>query len=124
MKFVYSCAAMGEEDQRGQEWGRAAATTGRGCHAMAEQTDTQQDVLVETTIRRAQARAVLDRLLADHQHTENQLAQQNRADYVKSLTGRSSLESAIEQTRGMIETLDRVLEQRSQPGRTQPELVG
>jgi len=63
----------------------------------------------DTMRRRDEARTLLDALLHAKRVSEQNLAQINRADLVKQVTGRSSMENAIESTRRLIESFDRVL---------------
>ncbi|VAX41855.1 hypothetical protein MNBD_PLANCTO03-448 [hydrothermal vent metagenome] len=68
------------------------------------------DALVsKTRAARAQAEVLLAGLREASAASEQRLAEASRTDPLKQVTGRSSLENAIEATRHMIETLDRNL---------------
>lgn len=71
---------------------------------------TRQQVLLETHAARQRAAELLKSLQCAQIECENHLKADQRADVVKSVTGRSSIEAAIASTRRMIETLDRALE--------------
>lgn len=73
-------------------------------------TLTVPDVIVsKTRAARAQAADLLEGLLEARSASEQRLSEASRIDRLKQVTGRSSLENAIEATRHMIETLDRNL---------------
>lgn len=58
--------------------------------------------------RLARAEAVLASLLEARGECERQLAAMRRADPIKAITGQSAIERAIDSTRSMIESLERV----------------
>lgn len=67
-------------------------------------------ILAETAAAREKASALLAGLLEAKATTERELAQYQRTDLLKKVTGRSALDNAIESTRRMIETLDRTMQ--------------
>lgn len=67
-------------------------------------------VITEARIRRDEARALLGALLETRERTE-QIADGTGADAFKGVTGQSSMERAIERTRRLIESFDRVLDE-------------
>ena len=67
-------------------------------------------VWIETVQRRDDARALLETLLAAKRCSERNLAEMRRSDLVKQVTGKSSMDNAIESTRRLIASFDRVLE--------------
>lgn len=72
------------------------------------QTVSRRDrLLAETSRRRKQAEALLRSLTAAKSECERQLERFQRSDAMQSVTGRSALDTAIAQTRRMIECLDR-----------------
>ena len=74
-------------------------------------TATKQETLVvETDETRDRARALLDDLLREKEKTESDLANESRSDPMSVVTGRSSLDNAIEHTRRMIALLERAAE--------------
>ena len=60
---------------------------------------------------RAQAQALREHLLQQQEALDAQLAKLGNADPIRHVTGRSSLEQALESTNDMIRSLDRVLHQ-------------
>ncbi len=66
-------------------------------------------IISKTRAARAQAVSLLASLREARSASEQRLAESSRIDRLKQVTGRSSLENAIEATRHMIETLDRNL---------------
>lgn len=66
-------------------------------------------VWIDTVQRRDEARALLETLLAAKRCSEQNLAEIRRADLVKQVTGRSSMDNAIESTRRLIASFDTVL---------------
>ncbi|MCC7390081.1 MAG: hypothetical protein IT431_15080 [Phycisphaerales bacterium] len=69
-------------------------------------TDT---VLTRTRQARRDAALLLENLLAERTAWERRLADDKRSDLLKQVTGRSSLDAAIDSTRRMLDTLDRTL---------------
>lgn len=67
-------------------------------------------VWIETVQRRDEARALLETLLAAKRCSEQNLAEIRRSDLVKQVTGKSSMDNAIESTRRLIASFDKVLE--------------
>lgn len=63
----------------------------------------------DTVRRRDEAVELLDTLLEAKRVSERNLADIRRADLVKQVTGRSSMDNAIDSTRRLIESFDRVL---------------
>ncbi len=78
-----------------------------------ETTDTmltaEQRLVLETNARRDRAEAVLQSLLNAKAECEKQLARFRRPDMMKSVTGKSALDSAIASTQRMVESLNRTL---------------
>lgn len=66
-------------------------------------------VWIDTVQRRDEARALLETLLAAKRCSEKNLAEIRRADLVKQVTGKSSMDNAIESTRRLIASFDTVL---------------
>jgi len=69
----------------------------------------RERILAETQAARVRAQALLNELLTASAECESQLSKQSRKDPIRLVTGRSSLETAIANTRRIIETLDRAL---------------
>jgi len=73
-------------------------------------TISRTDALVDRTREaRADAEMLLAGLLEAKSASERRLAEDHRPDPLKQVTGRSSLDNAIDATRRMIEALDRNL---------------
>jgi hypothetical protein len=68
---------------------------------------SREQRLMDTQRTRADAAGVLSGLLDAKARCEATLAQEKRPDVFKVVAGRSSLESAIAETRRLLETLDR-----------------
>ncbi|QOI99692.1 MAG: hypothetical protein HRU70_04050 [Phycisphaeraceae bacterium] len=66
--------------------------------------------MAETAEVRRKAQALLDSLIDARAMSEAHLASSSERDHLCALTGRSSLDNAIESTRRMIATLDRHIE--------------
>lgn len=64
--------------------------------------------LDETVKAREHAERLLLELMDTRAQSEERLAQLNRADVLKQVTGRSAIDNAIESTRRMIETFGRI----------------
>lgn len=62
--------------------------------------------LDEPTLVRGQASDLLQRLLLERDQCEQRLAAAGRRDLIKAITGRSSIDNAITDTRKMIEDID------------------
>lgn len=73
--------------------------------------DIDRRRLIETLRVRNEADGLLQRLLSDRQASEQRLAEAGKRDLIKSVTGASSLERAIQQTREMILNMDDLLAQ-------------
>lgn len=69
----------------------------------------RQNVLIETHALRQQAGELLAWLEHAHEQLVSQLKTEQREDMVRVVAGRSSLEAAIEQTRRMIDAMDRAM---------------
>jgi hypothetical protein len=65
----------------------------------------------ETADMRQQAAALLKRLIADRDQSEQRHAELGKRDPLKSITGRSALDNAIVATRELIVRLDELLTQ-------------
>ncbi len=70
---------------------------------------TRRDILDQTAARRDEARSLLEALRDAKRVSEENLATLGRRDLVKDVTGRSSLDTAIERTHGLVESFNRVL---------------
>lgn len=70
----------------------------------------RQRILHETSIVREKAEALLRGLMEAKMTSERHLGSAGR-DRMKALTGRSSMDNAIDSTRRMIDSLDRTLNQ-------------
>ncbi len=79
---------------------------------MTTMTNTAQHerILSETVVARDKAKALLEGLKQAKLATERELADQQRQDLLKRVTGKSAIDNAIESTHRMIETLDRTLQ--------------
>lgn len=71
----------------------------------------RQKVLIDTHNMRQQASELLRSLESAQAECEQQLAREQREDAMKTVTGRSSLEHAVANTRRMIESLDRAMDE-------------
>ncbi|MEO1583832.1 MAG: hypothetical protein AAFR96_04570 [Planctomycetota bacterium] len=69
----------------------------------------RDDILSETAQARNDAQRLLQGLIEARAQSEARLAEFNRVDILKKLTGSSALDTAIGSTERMIQTLDRVL---------------
>lgn len=70
---------------------------------------SREAILMEAQRTRAHAASVLHDLLEAQAACEATLASEKRSDMVKQVTGQSSLEVAIAETRKLIESLDRAI---------------
>ncbi len=68
-----------------------------------------EQLLHETVEARAKAQRLLDGLIAAKSASERRLADLRQTDLLSRVTGRSSIDNAIESTRRMIEMIDRLL---------------
>ena len=66
-------------------------------------------ILTETADARADAERLLAGLIDARAKSEARLKELSRSDILKSLTGKSALDNAINSTQRMIDSLDRVL---------------
>lgn len=72
--------------------------------------------LARTRTLRQFASAVLQKLLDDRACCEDVLSQRGRVDPIRTVTGRSSIDQAIADTRAMIDGLDRLLAEQGHAG--------
>jgi len=72
---------------------------------------TREQILLDTQRTRAQAAEILKELQEAKCQCEQALAADKRQDMIKQVTGQSSLESAITETRRVLESLDRAIEE-------------
>ncbi len=85
----------------------AAPLSGKDAQAMP---NAKQKMLVETTQRRDEANALLRTLLDAKAISERNLEAIRQPDLVKKVTGKSSMDNAIESTRKLIDSFNRVLD--------------
>ena len=67
----------------------------------------QEQLVIESDETRGRAQALLDDLLQAKQDAETNLSQTSRSDPMSVVTGRSSLDNAIERTKKMLTLLER-----------------
>ncbi len=67
----------------------------------------QEQLVIESDETRGRAQALLDDLIKAKQDAETGLAQSQQSDPMSVVTGRSSLDNAIERTRRMLTLLER-----------------
>ena len=72
-------------------------------------TMTSHRVWIDTVQRRDEAKALLDTLMNAKRCSEQNLAEMRRADLVKQVTGKSSMDNAIDSTKRLINSFDKVL---------------
>lgn len=77
----------------------------------------RQRFVTEVVAARTRAQTLLAHLQSARSACESHLAEQNRPDPIRLVTGQSSLDRAILDTQRMIDTIDRVL---ADAGRTDP----
>lgn len=70
---------------------------------------TSHRVWIDTVQRRDEAKALLDTLMNAKRCSEQNLAEMRRADLVKQVTGKSSMDNAIDSTKRLINSFDKVL---------------
>jgi|TARA_R110000782_G_scaffold160247_3_gene252293 hypothetical protein len=70
---------------------------------------TSHRVWIETVQRRDEAKVLLDTLMHAKRCSEQNLAEMRRSDLVKQVTGKSSMDNAIESTKRLIASFDAVL---------------
>lgn len=71
---------------------------------------SRQRYVTEAVAARARAEVVLRELIAASAECESHLTQQSRVDSMRLVTGKTSLENAINETRRIIDVLDRAIE--------------
>lgn len=71
---------------------------------------TREDFVTVTTAAKARAEAVLKELQAASAECDSQLQKQSRTDLIRLVTGRSSLDAAIANTKRMIEAFERAVQ--------------
>ncbi len=69
----------------------------------------KQRILLETTLARDEAEALLRALQDAKAQTEKHLAEVKRPDPIKQVTGRSAMDKAIAETQRAIEAFNRVI---------------
>ncbi|MBL4591784.1 MAG: hypothetical protein JKY96_07475 [Phycisphaerales bacterium] len=72
--------------------------------------NAKQKMMVETTQRRDEANALLRTLLDAKAISEKNLVAIRQPDLIKKVTGKSSMDNAIESTRKLIDSFNRVLD--------------
>src|SRR4051812_34527474 len=93
-------------------WGRPTRSGSGllgGLELFTQMATTRQQVLLETLAARQRAAELLKTLEQARCECEAQLKTEQRQDAMKTVTGKSSIESAIAQTKRMVELLDRAL---------------
>lgn len=73
-------------------------------------SNAKHKMLIETTQRRDEANLLLRTLLDAKKISERNLAAIRQPDLVKKVTGKSSMDNAIESTRKLIDSFNRVLD--------------
>mgnify|MGYP001790860735 CR=1 FL=1 len=68
-----------------------------------------EDLVVQTRVQRDEAEALLTTLVAARSTSERRLSEAGRRDLLKKVTGRSSMDNAIDSTRRLVASFDRVL---------------
>jgi len=63
----------------------------------------------DAVVIRNEASRLLDQLLSERQAAEQRMAESGKRDLIKTITGRSSLDQAIQQTRDMIRDMDKLV---------------
>lgn len=92
-----------------RRWLGERPTCGERRPSLTTMSMTSHRVWIDTVQRREEAKALLDTLLAAKRSSERNLAEIRRADLVKQVTGKSSMDNAIESTKRLIASFDRVL---------------
>ena len=77
--------------------------------ARSEKAFGAEDLVVQTRLQRDEAEALLASLVSAKLQSEKNLAALGQSDILRSVTGRSSIDNAIESTRRMVASFDRVL---------------
>ncbi|MDX9910604.1 MAG: hypothetical protein RBS39_02095 [Phycisphaerales bacterium] len=75
---------------------------------MSQLTERQR-ILLQTTAVRDRAEALLRGLMDARERSEKHLAEVGLRDHVKQVTGKSSIDNAIESTRRYIDSLNRAI---------------
>lgn len=88
-------------------WTGESGTIGNGGPPLT--TMTSHRVWIDTVQRRDEAKALLDTLMNAKRCSEQNLAEMRRADLVKQVTGKSSMDNAIDSTKRLIDSFDKVL---------------
>lgn len=83
-------------------------------------TPTRQEALIETHAARQRAVALLKQLEQAQAECQALVAADRRTDPVQTVTGKSSLQAAIEQTKRMIAVLDRAVDEVVAAGNAAP----
>lgn len=78
---------------------------------MVRDTPTPRSMMAEANLLRKQADDLLHRLVENREAIERRIEAAGRTDPLKSITGRSALDDAIEITRDLIARADGVLGQ-------------
>lgn len=78
---------------------------------MVSDSSSNSLTLSQATQLRAQAVELLERLLANRSQSEQRMAELNRRDALKAVTGKTSLDNAIASAREMILQMDLLIEQ-------------
>jgi hypothetical protein len=91
---------------------------------------TRQQILLETLAARQRAAELLKTLEQAQQECDGCLKSDQRQDLMKTVTGKSSIETAMATAKRMVEMLDRAMEEASKPvtgeqaGDVAPAVVG
>lgn len=72
--------------------------------------DEKQRILSETIAQRDEAEALLRVLQNAKATSEENLAQLNQSDFLKKVTGKSSIDNAIASTRRLVDAFNRVVD--------------
>ena len=72
---------------------------------------SQSRIVHEWTVARNDAEALLQSLLRAKDESERRMRELKQSDAMKQVTGRSSLDNAIDSTRRMIDTLSRNIDE-------------
>ena len=74
-------------------------------------TTQKTKMIVETRTQRDRALQLLESLRRAKEHSEGNLARLNQTDFLKRVTGASSMDNAIASTQRLIDAFNRVLTQ-------------
>lgn len=83
----------------------------KGADGRSTDVDDRQQFLVETLAARERAEALVLELAQAQADCEKQLKLMNRTDNIKAVTGRSSIERAMDETRRLVASLDRTIQE-------------